>query len=205
MNKDNDDNSEECSCGNHSNHTESHDDGQRMFSDHESIELLGGERKKYHVIMTYLSNATNNDLFNAHITNIEDESLTARYVIKAVNATQAILQALELDKYRKMEVLTGFFKILSKENLKDAGPAGEILQEMSVEVLSDFREFLIAEKAFHKFYMAEPTAIQCTLASNDEIMQKAAMKNTMDFVDNMGDKFNKDIEEWLKKNDNSEE
>ena len=188
---------ENCDCGNE------HSDEESMFSEHESVELVNKGRYKYHVICTYLSKAINNDLFASRVAHIDAPSLTTRYVVEANNAQQAIMLALELDRYRKMEVLTGFFKILSNKNLKDSNaPKG---MEFSFEVVSDFREFLLNEEVFHKFYMAEPTAIQCVLADNDELMQNAAMSNTVEYMDHMGEHLAEDVEEWLGKRDDSEE
>ena len=168
---------ENCDCGNE------HSDEESMFSEHESVELVNKGRYKYHVICTYLNKAVNNDLFASRVAHIDAPSLTTRYVVEANNAQQAIMLALELDRYRKMEVLTGFFKILSNKNLKDSNaPKG---MEFSFEVVSDFREFLLNEEVFHKFYMAEPTAIQCVLADNDELMQNAAMSNTVEYMHHM--------------------
>ena len=188
---------ENCDCGNE------HSDEESMFSEHESVELVNKGRYKYHVICTYLNKAVNNDLFASRVAHIDAPSLTTRYVVEANNAQQAIMLALELDRYRKMEVLTGFFKILSNKNLKDSNaPKG---MEFSFEVVSDFREFLLNEEVFHKFYMAEPTAIQCVLADNDELMQDAAMSNTVEYMDHMGEHLAKDVEEWLGKREDSEE
>ena len=188
---------ENCDCGNE------HSDEKSMFSEHESVELVNKGRYKYHVICTYLNKAVNNDLFASRVAHIAAPSLTTRYVVEANNAQQAIMLALELDRYRKMEVLTGFFKILSNKNLKDSNaPKG---MEFSFEVVSDFREFLLNEEVFHKFYMAEPTAIQCVLADNDELMQNAAMSNTVEYMDHMGEHLAEDVEEWLGKRDDSEE
>ena len=188
---------ENCDCGNE------HSDEESMFSEHESVELVSKGRYKYHVICTYLNKAVNNDLFASRVAQIDAPSLTTRYVVEANNAQQAIMLALELDRYRKMEVLTGFFKILSNKNLKDSNaPKG---MEFSFEVVSDFREFLLNEEVFHKFYMAEPTAIQCVLADNDELMQNAAMSNTVEYMDHMGEHLAEDVEEWLGKRDDSEE
>ena len=188
---------ENCDCGNE------HSDEESMFSEHESVELVNKGRYKYHVICTYLNKAVNNDLFASRVAHIDAPSLTTRYVVEANNAQQAIMLALELDRYRKMEVLTGFFKILSNKNLKDSNaPKG---MEFSFEVVSDFREFLLNEEVFHKFYMAEPTAIQCVLADNDELMQNAAMSNTVEYMDHMGEHLAEDVEEWLGKRDDSEE
>ena len=188
---------ENCDCGNE------HSDEESMFSEHESVELVNKGRYKYHVICTYLNKAVNNDLFASRVAHIDAPSLTTRYVVEANNAQQAIMLALELDRYRKMEVLTGFFKILSNKNLKDSNaPKG---MEFSFEVVSDFREFLLNEEVFHKFYMAEPTAIQCVLADNDELMQNAAMSNTVEYMDHMGEHLADDVEKWLGKRDDSEE
>ena len=188
---------ENCDCGNE------HSDEESMFSEHESVELVNKGRYKYHVICTYLNKAVNNDLFASRVAHIDAPSLTTRYVVEANNAQQAIMLALELDRYRKMEVLTGFFKILSNKNLKDSNaPKG---MEFSFEVVSDFREFLLNEEVFHKFYMAEPTAIQSVLADNDELMQDAAMSNTVEYMDHMGEHLAEDVEEWLGKRDDSEE
>ena len=188
---------ENCDCGNE------HSDEKSMFSEHESVELVSKAKYKYHVICTYLNKAVNNDLFASKVAHIDAPSLTTRYVVEASNAQQAIQLALELDRYRKMEVLTGFFKILSKKNLDDTNaPEG---LEFSFEVVSDFREFLLHEEVFHKFYMAEPTAIQCVLADNDELMQNAAMSNTVEYMDHMGEHLAEDVEEWLGKRDDSEE
>ena len=188
---------ENCDCGNE------HSDEESMFSEHESVELVNKGRYKYHVICTYLNKAVNNDLFASRVAHIDAPSLTTRYVVEANNAQQAIMLALELDRYRKMEVLTGFFKILSNKNLKDSNaPKG---MEFSFEVVSDFREFLLNEEVCHKFYMAEPTAIQCVLADNDELMQNAAMSNTVEYMDHMGEHLAEDVEEWLGKRDDSEE
>jgi len=188
---------ENCDCGNE------HSDEKSMFSEHESVELVSKGRYKYHVICTYLNKAVNNDLFASRVAQIDAPSLTTRYVVEANNAQQAIMLALELDRYRKMEVLTGFFKILSNKNIKNTNAPEEL--EFSFEVVSDFRDFLVHEEVFHKFYMAEPTAIQCVLADNDELMQDAAMSNTVEYMDHMGEHLAKDVEEWLGKRDDSEE
>ena len=105
---------ENCDCGNE------HSDEESMFSEHESVELVSKAKYKYHVICTYLNKAVNNDLFASKVAHIDAPSLTTRYVVEASNAQQAIQLALELDRYRKMEVLTGFFKFLSNKNLKDS-------------------------------------------------------------------------------------
>ena len=187
---------ENCECGD-----EHQEDEKSMFSEHESVELVSRGKYKYHVICTYLSKAINNDLFASRVAHIDAPSLTTRYVVEANNATQAIQLALELDKYRKMEVLTGFFKVLSKENLEKTNAP----MEFSFDAVSDFRDFLLHEDVFHRFYMAEPTAIQCVLADNDELMQQAAMSNTVEYMDHMGEHLAKDVEEWLGKRDDSEE
>jgi len=53
--------------------------------------------------------------------------------------------------------------------------------------------------------MAEPTAIQCVLADNDELMQNAAMSNTVEYMDHMGEHLVDGVEEWLGNRDDSEE
>ena len=115
---------ENCDCGNE------HSDEESMFSEHESVELVNKGRYKYHVICTYLNKAVNNDLFASRVAHIDAPSLTTRYVVEANNAQQAIMLALELDRYRKMEVLTGFFKILSNNGAQGShirvGLASEI-------------------------------------------------------------------------------
>jgi hypothetical protein len=186
---------ENCNC------EHEHEDEKSMFAEHESVELRNNRKEKYHVICTYLNKAVNNDLFEAKVAHIDAPSLTTRYVVKASNAREAIMQALELDRYRKMEVLTGFFKILSKSNLEQT----DAPVNFNWETVSDFREFLIGEEVFHKFYMAEPTAIQCVLADNEELMQNAAMSTTVEYMDHMGENLAKDVEEWLGKRDDSEE
>ena len=186
---------EDCNCGHE------HEDEKSMFSEHESVELRNNRREKYHVICTYLSKAVNNDLFDAKLTKLDAPSLTTRYVVEASNAREAIMQALELDRYRKMEVLTGFFKILSKSNLEET----DAPIDFDWDTVNDFRKFLIGEEVFHKFYMAEPTAIQCVLADNDDLMQNAAMSNTVEYMDHMGEHLVDGVEEWLGNRDDSEE
>jgi len=186
---------ENCECGHE------HSDDTSMFSEHESVELRNNRREKYHVICTYLNKAVNNDLFASRVAHIDAPSLTTRYIVEASNAKEAIMQALELDRYRKMEVLTGFFKILSKSNLEQT----DTPVDFDWKTVNDFREFLIGEEIFHKFYMAEPTAIQCVLADNEELMQNAAMSTTVEYMDHMGEHLIDDVEEWLGKRDDSEE
>ena len=47
--------------------------------------------------------------------------------------------------------------------------------------------------------------ISLFLFYNDELMQNAAMSNTVEYMDHMGEHLAKDVEEWLGKRDDSEE
>ena len=169
---------ENCGCFN------CNDEG---YNNEEQINVIKNNQREYFVTTCYLKSDVENTFFSSKVINTDESIIISHYKVHAIDISNAIQQALEIDKYRKMMILSTFYKILGEKQDK---------HEFTYESVADFHEFMVKHKAFQDLYLSEPTSIQAVLVKNVELVEGVAQsdKNNKSMAD--------DVEEWLKNNDN---
>tara|TARA_R110002073_G_scaffold62991_5_gene157792 strand:- start:340 stop:861 length:522 start_codon:yes stop_codon:yes gene_type:complete len=158
------------------------------FSNNEQIQVIKSNQRLYYVTTVYIKADTENTFFSSNVFTTDEKIITSRYRVYAIDVNAAIQHALEIDKMRKMMILTQFYKVLDKQDKV----------EFTMETVTEFHTFILENKAFHDFYLSEPSSIQACLVDNEDLIISIAANGLEEVSSHVAD----DVEQWLKNNDN---
>ena len=114
-----------------------------IHSLHEQIQVIKSNQRLYYVTTVYIKADTENTFFSSNVFTTDEKIITSRYRVYAIDVNAAIQHALEIDKMRKMMILTQFYKVLDKQDKV----------EFTMETVTEFHTFILENKCRHMWRM----------------------------------------------------
>ena len=171
---------------NHDNHNHENTDGEIV----ENIKIQPKIHREYRVEIAYFKDDKENIISGHNTPELmceHGEIMVMSYIVHSTSIEEAILEARNVDKARKMEFITGWIEPLYEKSLE----YNEL--DFDIETLMAFRSYMIEEDGFNEFYFQEPTTIQAYLKTNKEMITNRTVSNVNKNISNIGD----DMETWL--------